>query len=190
MLQEKLTLKTIGMKAMLLACLIGFFGISTRAQVTRVSLQASGLTCSMCSKAVQNALQKVSFVDKVQVDIKNQQYNLSFRDSAAIDFDALVKAVEDAGFSVASFQVTANLSDLRLQKDEHVRIGSQYFHFLNASGQELNGPATFTVVDKSYTKNYKKFSSLSKMECVRTGRSASCCAKANAQSSRIYHVII
>jgi copper chaperone CopZ len=65
-----------------------------QAQVSRVSLQASGLTCSMCSKAVKNALEKVSFVDKVQVDIKNQQYNLSFKEGSTVDFDALSGAVE------------------------------------------------------------------------------------------------
>jgi copper chaperone CopZ len=42
-------------------------------------------------------------VDKVDVDIKSQKYNLSFKDGATVDFDLLKKAVEDAGFPVASF---------------------------------------------------------------------------------------
>lgn len=87
--------------------LLMVMGVAAQAQFSKVSLQASGLTCSMCSKAVKNALEKVPFVEKVMVDIKNQQYNLSFKEGAVLDFDALSKAVEDAGFSVASMKVTA-----------------------------------------------------------------------------------
>ena len=181
------------MKTILLTLLVMAFGLTSHAQVKKVSLQASGLTCSMCSKAVLNALQEVSFVEKVQVDIKNQQYSISFKTDSEADFDALTKAVEDAGFSVASFTVTADVNNLKVQKDQHVQIGNHYFHFLNAASQELNGTTTFTIVDKQYTssKNHKKYSAMSKKECVQTGRSAGCCSSDNlAENTRIYHVII
>jgi copper chaperone CopZ len=162
------------------------------AQVSRVSLQASGLTCSMCSKAVKNALEKVSFVEKVQVDIKNQQYNLSFKEGIAVDFDALSGAVEGAGFSVAALKVTAQVpTATTLQKDEHLRIGEQTFHFLNASSQSVSGTVTFSLVDKNFVgaKEHKRWSAQSKMACVKTGRMAACCTKGAAES-RIYHAII
>ncbi|TCJ17577.1 copper chaperone [Flaviaesturariibacter flavus] len=175
--------------AMLIALLLGG-GVS--AQVTRVSLQASGLTCSMCSKAVKNALEKVSFVDKVQVDIKNQQYNLTFKEGSTPDFDALAGAVEGAGFSVAALKVTADLpAAATLAKDEHLQIGGQTFHFLNAANQSVSGSVTFSLVDKNFVaaKEYKKWSALSKMACVKTGRMASCCTKGGAEA-RIFHAII
>ena len=168
-------------------------GIVSHAQNTKVSLEASGLTCSMCSKAVLNALEEVDNVGKVRVDIKNQQYLISFEDDSKLDFDALTKAVEDAGFSVASFTVSTNLKNTTVQKDKHVLIGNQYFHFLNASNQVLDGPASFTIVDKNFTsaKNFKKYSSMSKMECVQNGKAASCCEADNIkEGTRIYHVII
>lgn len=166
---------------------------AAQAQVTRASLQASGLTCSMCSKAVKQALDGVSFVEKVQVDIKNQQYNLTFKPGAVVDFDALSQAVKDAGFSVAALKVTARVDGLTAQKDEHLKIGSQYFHVLNASGQSLSGETTFSIVDRDFVsaKESKKWSTASKMACVKTGHAASCCAKdALAAKSRVYHVII
>ena len=169
------------------------WGFAASAQFSKASLQASGLTCSMCSKAVKNALEKVPFVEKVQVDIKNQQYNLSFKEGAKADFDVLGKAVEDAGFSVASLKVTTTVDNLQLQKDEHVNIGGYTFHFLNSNGQQLNGAITFSLVDKSFvsSKDFKKYASMSKMACVQTGRMAKCCSKENASgSSRIYHAII
>ena len=181
------------MKTFLLACVIGLFGLQANAQIKKASLQASGLTCSMCSKAVLTALQKVAFVDKVQVDIKNQTYNISFKENETPDFDALVKAVEDAGFSVAVFKITAEVSHVKLEKDQHLQIGKQYFHFLNAKDQQLNGATTFTIVDKQFTssKNYKKYSALSKKECVQTGKMAKCCNKDEiSEDTRIYHAVI
>lgn len=168
-------------------------GVSATAQINKISLQASGLTCSLCSKAVKTALEEVPFVAKVQVDIKNQRYNLSFKEGNAIDIDALNKAVKDAGFSVASMKVTANVKDSQLQKDEHLTIGGQNFHFLNASGQTLNGEVSFLVVDKGFvsSKEFKKYAALTKMACVQTGRMAKCCSTGGEMdNSRIYHVVI
>jgi copper chaperone CopZ len=82
------------MKILLAFLLVFFAGSQFQAQFSKTSLQASGLTCSMCSKAVKNALEKVDFVEKIQVDIKNQQYNLEFKKDAVVNFDALSKAVE------------------------------------------------------------------------------------------------
>jgi copper chaperone CopZ len=169
-------------------------GLGAQAQFSKVSLQASGLTCSMCSKAVKNALEKVSFVDAVKVDIKNQQYNLTFKQDQTIDFDLLGKAVEDAGFSVASLKVTAAVNALQVKKDDHVTIGGHSFHFLNAASQPLHGDVTFSLVDRSFVsaKEFKKYASLTKMACVQTGRMAKCCASQDApdEGSRIFHVII
>jgi copper chaperone CopZ len=172
--------------------MMAFFGLASHAQVQKVSLQASGLTCSMCSKAVYNALTKVSFVNKVDVDIKDQRYDISFKEGANVDFDALSKAVSDAGFSVAKFVVTAYLDKLVLQKDKHVQIAGKYFLFLNADGQQINGTTSFTLVDKSLTstKNFKKYSGMTKMECMQTGYSSGCCDKEIPGHTRIYHAII
>jgi copper chaperone CopZ len=180
------------MKIFLMALLMGL-GISSQAQINKASLQASGLTCSMCSKAVKTALEEVSFVDKVQVDIKNQQYNLSFKQGDKIDFDALNKAVEDAGFSVAALKVTANVNAAKLEKDEHLKIGDHTFHFLNAANQAVSGQVTFSLVDKGFVsaKEHKKYAGMSKMACVKTGRMAKCCTTGDAaEEARIYHVVI
>ncbi len=166
--------------------------MNSHGQINSVSLQASGLTCSMCSKAVKTALEGVSFVRKVDVDIKNQQYTLSFKDGNAVDFDVLKKAVQDAGFSVASMKATATVHQLLVQKDGHFKIGGQAFHFLNASGQTLDGNVGLSVVDKGYVSStaFKKYAALTKMDCVQTGRMASCCASGEPAGSRIYHVVI
>lgn len=163
------------------------------AQFKSASLQASGLTCAMCSKAVKSALEKLSFVQEVKVDIKNQEYKMTFRSGMQPEFDAMKKAVEDAGFSVASLKVTGDFDQVAIAKDAHVSIGGSTLHFLNAKQETLKGEKTITIVDKDFltAKEYKKYSNASKMECVRTGKAAGCCTKEGiAAETRIYHVII
>ncbi len=181
------------MKKIFLAITIVMAAISAEAQFTSASLQASGLTCSMCSKAVKVALEEVAFVEKVQVDIKSQRYNLTFKNGAPVEIDALNKAVVDAGFSVASLNVTGNLDNVRAEKDGHVSIGGQAFHFLNGKGQVLSGAKTFTVVDKGFlsAKEFKKYTGTAKMECVQSGKAEACCTMEGiAADQRVYHVII
>lgn len=177
------------MKKIIFICL-AMVAMQAQAQISKATLQASGLTCSMCSKAVKEALEKVGFVEKVLVDIKNQQYKMTFKNDSKIELDDLKKAVEDAGFSVAKLQVTANVDQVKLEKDQHMQIGTSTFHFLNADNRTISGETTFTVVDKAFisAKEVKKWSGLSKMACVQTGKSAACCK--TGESTRIYHVII
>ena len=149
----------------------------TSAQITSANLEASGVTCSLCSKAIQKALEKVSFVQEVTVDVKMQVYNVAFKKNSVVHFDEIQKAVEDAGFSVASLRVTGNFNNLQLS-DENIRIGDQTFNFLNGNGQVLDGEKTFTLVDKNFVtpKAFKKYSASIKPNV--------------APNIRVYHVII
>src|SRR5678815_809941 len=95
------------MKKIIAVVVLAFVTVALQAQFSKATLQASGLTCSMCSKAVKVALEKVSFVQEVKVNIKSQEYTILFKENNNADFDALKKAVEDAGFSVASLKAVS-----------------------------------------------------------------------------------
>eukprot|EP00611_Tribonema_gayanum_P018880 TRINITY_DN3215_c0_g1_i1.p2 TRINITY_DN3215_c0_g1~~TRINITY_DN3215_c0_g1_i1.p2 ORF type:complete len:118 (+),score=6.00 TRINITY_DN3215_c0_g1_i1:755-1108(+) len=87
---------------------------------------------------------------KIQVDIQQSTYEVFFKEGVAISFDALSKAVIDAGFSVDQLKVTSNFNALKLQKDAKVELGNQTLQFINANDQTLNGEKTFTLIDKSF----------------------------------------
>ena len=70
--------------------------------IKKVTLVASGLTCSMCSKAIFKSLSKLEFVDQVKVDIEKSKYILSFKPTSKVDLAQIKKAVTDAGFGVQS----------------------------------------------------------------------------------------
>ncbi len=169
------------------------FTISASAQFSKATLQATGLTCAMCSNAINKALQGVPFVESVKADIKNSAFNIVFKANQPISIDALKEAVEDAGFSVGSLKLTGNFDGVKVEKDKHVQIGNDYFHFLNTGQQMLTGEKTITVADKSFVtaREFKKISGLSKMSCLQTGKSAECCTREGVPAeTRIYHVTI
>lgn len=181
------------MKKLLLILAMAFVVLQAQAQFSKAVLQATGLTCAMCSNAINKALQAVPFVESVRSDIKNSSFNIAFKSGQEVDIDALKKAVEDAGFSIGNLKLTGQFTNVKIGADEHVQVGNNSFHFLDVKEQTLNGEATIMVVDKDYVtaKQFKKFSASTKMNCVQTGKAESCCTKEGiAEGTRIYHVTI
>jgi copper chaperone CopZ len=180
------------MKKIFFAFAILFF-IKANAQVTKVSLQASGLTCSMCSNAINKALKTLDFVEKVQADVSSSTFAITIKPGSTVYFDLLKKKVEDAGFFVASMVVTLKVNQVDVSNDAHVDIEGTMFHFLNTDKKQLNGETSFKILDKGFVsaKEFKKNSKLTSMACYQTGYMGACCKDKNAKSgTRIYHVTI
>ena len=166
---------------------------AVHAQFKTAMLQASGLTCAMCTKAINNSLEKLSFIQSVKADIKNSAFNIVFKQDANVDIDQLKHAVEEAGFSVAKLKLGGNFSKITLKNNEHVQINNHTFHFLKIDDQVINGEKQITIVDRNYLtlKEFKKFSASTQMDCVQTGKAASCCKKEGIrENTRIYHATI
>src|SRR5882672_2704413 len=108
------------MKKLIFMLLLGLFTATVQAQFTKASLQASGLTCSMCNNAIYKALKTLPFVASVESNVKNASFEVLFKENAAADIDALKDAVEDAGFSVASFTLTGKFDNIAIGNDKHI----------------------------------------------------------------------
>ncbi|GAB3015356.1 hypothetical protein GCM10027051_18930 [Niabella terrae] len=175
--------------------IVSIFGLllawQSHAQFSKATLKANGLTCAMCSNAVNKALERLSFVEKVEADIKNTAFNIRFKPDADVQPDAIREAVEGAGFSVGSLRLTAQFHQLKISKDQHVKIGNATYHFLNTPEQHLNGEQTITLLDRNFVSDpvFKKVKTYSQMPCVITGRAAACCSDGEA-GQRIYHSTI
>jgi copper chaperone CopZ len=167
----------------LLLFLILFGFLPAFPQFKTASMQVSGLTCALCSKAVQRSLEKVPFVESVTTNIKTQEYSLKFRENTVTDLDVLRRAVEDAGFSVARLQLTMDFEGVKVDHNTPVKISDQSFLFLNAGNEVLSGAKTLTVIEKDFltTKEFKKY--CSDLRCAHAIQTA-------ASSARIYRVII
>ena len=181
------------MKTLYIALIALLFSSNIQAQFTSAKLQASGLTCALCTRAINKSLEQLSFIASITPDIKTSTFVLQFKPNTNVDIDAIRKGVEDAGFSVAKLQLTGNFPKVKLENDQHLELGGRQFHFLNAGQKQLGGEQTLTVVDKSFllAKDFKKYSNASAMKCVQTGVAGDCCQKTGIKANtRIYHVTI
>jgi len=132
--------------------------MATEAQVQKVSLQASGLTCSMCSNAINKALKTLDFVDQVDADIKTYTFEITFKPNAAVDFDRIRKKVEDAGFSVSGFVAQIHFDNIAVKNDEPIVIDGNTIILINPKESVLDGVKRIRVLDKGFVTNkeYKK----------------------------------
>ncbi|MEO5998353.1 MAG: heavy-metal-associated domain-containing protein [Chitinophagaceae bacterium] len=132
--------------------------VSTKAQVTNVYLQASGLACSMCSSSINKALKTLDFIDKIDSDIKNYTLETSCKTNSNVDFDKIKKKVEDAGFSVSGFVATIYFKNVQVRDNEPITIGSNALLFVNLKDRSLNGAKQVKPLDKGFisSSKYKK----------------------------------
>lgn len=178
-------------KFILFIAIITCISLQSNGQFTKANLQAMGLTCAICSNAVNQSLQKLPFVQSVKTDLEKTAFNVYFKPDSEVNIDAIKEAVEAAGFTVGNLKLTGNFYNLPIKNDEHFKIGNDQFHFLNSRDQVINGEITFTILDKSFVsgKTFKTVKSYSKKACVETGKASICC-EGIAEASRIYHVTI
>ncbi len=146
------------MKKLLLFIVMFTAVLIADAQFSKARLQATGLTCAMCSNAINRALQKLPFVISVNADIKNSAFDISFKKDYDVEIEAMRKAVEDAGFFVGALQVTGVFSDLKIGNEDKIKIGKNELRFLEVGKQTLNGEKTIRVLNKEYVtaKEFKK----------------------------------
>ena len=167
--------------------------LNLNAQFTKASLQASGLTCALCTKAINKSLEQLPFVSAVKADIKSSSFDIVFKEAVNVDIDAIRKGVEDAGFSVSRLQLTGSFNKVAVKNDAHASIEGKTYHFLSVGNRVLDGELQLTIVDKNFlsAKEFKKYSKGSSMNCVQTGKAGDCCSKAGISAeTRIYHVTI
>ena len=135
-----------------------FISMATKAQIMKVYLQASGLTCSMCTNAINKSLKTLDFIDKIDADVKDYTFELSFKTNSSVDFDRIKRKVEDAGFSVSSFFASIYFDNVQIKSDQPVRIGANTLVFVDLKDQALNGETRIRLLDKGFisSKEYKR----------------------------------
>ncbi len=135
-----------------------FWATGASAQVQKVNLQASGLTCAMCSKAIYKAVSAISFVDTVLVNIEASTYDIRFKSEATPQFDQIAKAVVDAGFSVANLTVVVNFNKQNVDKNGLLTLDGIQYKIMGTSPATLQGSKKLQLIGKQYMlpKDFKK----------------------------------
>lgn len=65
----------------------------------KIEIKIEGMTCSGCVSSVQKALQAVAGVEAISVSLEDGLAVVAF-DESACDAEAIIEAIEEAGFDV------------------------------------------------------------------------------------------
>lgn len=152
------------MKKILISSIILFASIIANAQITKAELTATGLTCSMCSKATYKQLTSIPEVDKVETDLNKTAFILHFKNGSTVNPGDLKKKVEDAGFSVGELVVVFNFNNQKVENNSSFTQDNITYTFMDTKPGVLAGEVKVKVLDKGFVveKEYKKLSKLTK----------------------------
>src|SRR6187551_1375164 len=117
---------------MLLACYSAF------SQIDTVRIRVIGLTCSSCSKSVEEKLVHVEFVKSVQMNLNRNEATVLVDFSKKVNWNLLAKAVYDAGFSIGAFIVPSCKKAHYKMND--ASCNDNYFFVGDASMSEIDKP--------------------------------------------------
>lgn len=135
---------------LLASTLILLFSIKSNAQLLKIEIRATGLTCSMCSNAIFKQLQSIAGVDSLQTDLNTNTFIVILKKENNLTPKIFKEKVEKAGFFVGLFIVTAMPQTINQQ------------NYVSLNDKPINDATIrFQVLDKGYITD-KEFKKLSK----------------------------
>ena len=69
--------------------------------MTTTTLNVPDISCGHCKSSIEGAVNELAGIDKVEVHIEERTVDVAF-DDTALDLAAIVEAIEDQGYEVAS----------------------------------------------------------------------------------------
>jgi len=152
------------MKKLFILTVVLFVSVVVNAQILKAELTATGLTCSMCSKATYKQLISIAAVEKVEPDLNNTAFLLYFKKGSAVNIDDVKKKVEDAGFSVGELVVVFNFKDQQAANNGTFTLDNNTYTFMDTKAGTLSGEVKVKILDKGFIvdKEYKQIEKTAK----------------------------
>lgn len=146
------------MNTFLMALLITIAGSTATAQIEKAEIIATGLTCSMCSNAINKQFKSLSQVDSVQTDLNTNTFTVYLKKGNDVKPKLLKESVEKAGFFVGSMVVTMSFDNVQVLENQTIKKDDVTLVFVDIKSKTLNGPTKVKVLDKGFVtqKEYKK----------------------------------
>jgi copper chaperone CopZ len=94
-------------KRVLLTIILLISATISNAQISKIELRATGLTCSMCSNAIFKQLESISDVDSVETDLNTNTFIVFLKKDNRLNPKTFKEKVEKSGFFIGVFIFTA-----------------------------------------------------------------------------------
>lgn len=140
-------MKKINNIYVLLVSIVLLASTKANAQISKAEIMATGLTCSMCSNAINKQLKSLPEVVNVETDLNTNTFTVTLKEGNTLSPKVFKDKVEKAGFFIGSLVLTT--------KSETIKQGG-YVLVNNASN--TNTEVQIQVLDKGYVteKEFKK----------------------------------
>lgn len=99
-------MKTFNLKYTLLAVFVTLLSVTSQAQIAKAEIQATGLTCSMCSNAINKQLKSLADVEDVAIDLNTNTFTVTLKENNSLKPSVFKENVEKAGFFIGSLILT------------------------------------------------------------------------------------
>ena len=94
-------------KRLLLGLAILVSAIPASAQVEKVAMRTSGISCGVCAGLSEIYFRRLEGVDQVKISLANEAIMLTFKPNAAFDPAAIRKLLKQLEVNVVQFQISA-----------------------------------------------------------------------------------
>lgn len=129
---------------------------NVNAQIIKAEIKATGLTCSMCSNAINKQLKTINQVVNVETDLNTNTFTVTVSKDNNLTPNIFKEKVEKAGFFIGSLIITVPT------------IATKSNAYINVENESSNADEVqIKILDKGYvtSKEYKKLlKSLKKIE--------------------------
>lgn len=129
---------------------------NVKAQIIKAEIRATGLTCSMCSNAINKQLKTLAQVVNVETDLNTNTFTVTVSKENNLTPTVLKEKVEKAGFFIGSLIIT--IPTIATKSASYIYVENE-----SPNADEVQ----IKILDKGYvtTKEYKKLlKSLNKIE--------------------------
>lgn len=134
---------------LMITSMILMFSIKSNAQIVKAEIRATGLTCSMCSNAINKQLKSMEEVVAVETDLNTNTFTVTLKEGNDLSPKVFKEKVEKAGYFIGSLLLTAKPETIT--KSSYILVNDKKSNALEIQ---------FQVVDKGYVteKEFKKLS--------------------------------
>ena len=151
-------MKTAIIKKRLLVFLMLLGMVNGYSQISKAEIVATGLTCSMCSNAINKQLNRMPEVEKVAIDLNTNTFTVSLKKGNHITPQALRTNIEKAGFFVGSMILTMDADNVQLKDNASFKNPSGTYVFVEPKEKLVNGTLRLKVLNNGFVtkKEYKQ----------------------------------
>ncbi len=153
-------MKNLNIKFLAITLLVMLTSLSSYSQIVKAEIIATGLTCSMCSNAINKQLKSMTEVDSVSTDLNTNTFTVYVNKNAALQPKALKNAVEKAGFFVGFMVLTMKIDTKKIENNA-IKIQDDTFIFIDSKTPISDNEASYQVLDKGFV-TQKEFKKLTK----------------------------